>query len=213
MIALTGAITPGPVLALVIGQVLVQGAMAAAFILVGHALIEIVLVSALALGAAAFLRGERVRGVISVVGGAVLIFMGQDMVRHAGAMTAAGAQADAMPWYGLVLAGVGVSLSNPYFTGWWATVGTGQIAALNLRGVGDYLAFYFGHEMGDVVWYMAVAFVLAKGSSWLTASVYQWLVMVCGILVLVLGVGFLYVAWRFMTGATRPEGATEAVNS
>jgi hypothetical protein len=60
----------------------------------------------------------------------------------------------------LVLAGIGVSLSNPYFTGWWATVGAGQIATLDLRRFADYVVFWGGHEMGDVVWYTFVAALL-----------------------------------------------------
>ncbi len=198
VIALTGAVTPGPILALVIGQVLVQGVMAAVLILVGHALIEAALVAALAAGAARFLGKDRVRGVISSVGGLVLILMAQDMIRHAGGMTVHGSHAHVLPWYALVLAGIGVSLSNPYFTGWWATVGTGQVAALGLRRLRDYVAFYVGHEMGDIVWYLLVAVVLVSGSSWLTDAVYQGVVFTCGALLGMLGLWFLYLAFRFL---------------
>lgn len=198
LIALTGAIAPGPVLALVIGQVLVQGVMAAVFILLGHALIEALLVGALSMGAGRFLSSGRVRGAVSLVGGLVLLFMAQDLVRNAGSLTVRGAQVYALPWYALVLAGLGVSLSNPYFTGWWVTVGTGQVAALGLTRARDYVAFYLGHEMGDVVWYMIVAVVLAAGSKGLTDEVYQGLILACGVLIGALALWFLYLAVRFI---------------
>jgi threonine/homoserine/homoserine lactone efflux protein len=205
VIALTGAIAPGPVLALVIGQVLAQGIMAAVFILIGHALIEVVLVAALAGGARKWLCSDKVRGVVSVIGGLVLLVMAQDMVRHAGCAGIRGSHAHALPWYALIAAGLGVSLSNPYFTGWWATVGTGQVAALGLRRPADYIAFYAGHEMGDVVWYLFVAVVLLTGASWLTDAVYQRLLVGCGLLIGALGIWFIFVAARLVVKRIRAE--------
>lgn len=196
VLALTGAIVPGPVLALVIGQVLALGVAAAAYVLVGHALLELVLVTALAAGAARWFRSGRVRGAVSILGGLVLVAMGQDMLRHAGAVTVTTAAGAGLPWYALVAAGAGVSLSNPYFTGWWATVGSGQVAALGLRRLSDYVAFFLGHEMGDVAWYMLVAVLLATGKGFLSDSVYRALMYACGAILLALGVWFLLVAVR-----------------
>ena len=204
MIAFTGAATPGPMLALVIGQVLAQGVMAAVFILLGHALLEAVFVLGFARGMGRFLTHRKARGLLSLVGGGVLLWMGLDIVKHAGGASLATAQAAAMPYLTLIVAGAGVSLSNPYFTGWWATVGTGQVAAFGLRSLKDYMAFFVGHEMGDVVWYMFVAAVLALGRGWLTDPMYQRLLWVCGAAIVILGLLFLGMGIRY-TMACKPE--------
>ena len=207
VIALTGAVTPGPLLALVIGQVLAQGPLAAPFILLGHALIEAVFIILLAFGLGRVLQRRRVRGAIGLVGGGVLVWMGQDILRHVAAMTVEAARAQPLSWPVLVAAGAGVSLSNPYFTGWWATVGTGQVAAFHLRRLRDWIAFFLGHEMGDVVWYMAVAAALTLGATWLTGRAYQILVGSCGAAMVLLGVWFLFMGLRFWLRQSEGEAA------
>ncbi|NLF18558.1 MAG: LysE family transporter [Lentisphaerae bacterium] len=133
LIAFTGAVTPGPMLALVIGQVLAQGFAAVFLILLGHALLELLMVGGFALGLAAPLRRPRVRGALAVLGGLALAWMGLMILRDARHASLAASAASALSWPLLVAAGAGVSLSNPYFTGWWATVGTGQMATFGLR--------------------------------------------------------------------------------
>lgn len=206
-LALTGAVTPGPLLALVIGQVLAQGMSAAVFVLLGHALVEAVVILALARGLGRVLGRDRVRAGLGLAGGLVLVWMGQGILSTAGAMSLHGARDAAMPWLTLVGAGAGVSVSNPYFTGWWAAVGSGQIATLGLRTRRDYLCFFCGHELGDMSWYLFVAAVLVVGRNGLTDVVYQAVLMGCGLAILALGGLFLFVASRLLLKArTDPAG-------
>ncbi len=207
VIALTGAMAPGPVVALVIGQVLAQGFAAAMLIIAGHALLEALLVVGFAVGLSRALSRPRVRGTASLLGGAVMLWMGWDMASHAGGLSLSGAGATAMSWYALVLAGAGVSLANPYFTGWWATVGTGQVATLGLRSRADYAAFFVGHELGDVAWYGFLALVLVGGKGWLNDSIYRGMIWVCGAIILLLGLFFIYYALRFIFRASQPAPA------
>jgi len=143
------------------------------------------------------------------VGGGVLVWMGQDILRHAGQMTLHGAAVAPLAWYALVLAGVGVSLANPYFTGWWATVGTGQVAAFGLKSWWDFLVFWVGHELGDIVWYMFMAVVLVVGRGWLSDRPYHGLMYVCGGAILALGVGFIVVGIR----CAWPKSACEDITA
>ncbi|NLF16565.1 MAG: LysE family transporter, partial [Lentisphaerae bacterium] len=91
----------------------------------------------------------------------------------------------------------------PYFTGWWATVGTGQMATFGLRRRCDYAAFWVGHELGDVVWYVAVAALLALGRGLLSDAAYQALLMVCGAAIVLVAVAFLVLGVRCL----RPAGS------
>ena len=205
MIAFTGAVTPGPMLALVIGQVLAQGIRAAVFVLAGHALIEVFFILLFALGLSRFLANARVRGMLAFIGGLGLVWMGSDIILHVEMMTVAGTEEQALGWFGLVLAGVGVSLSNPYFTGWWATVGSGQVAALRLRSWNSYLQFFVGHELGDIVWYMFVSVVLLFGRRFLTDAIYRALLWGCGVTLILLAGIFLYLGARTLVLARRRD--------
>jgi len=200
VLALTGAAVPGPMLALVIGQVLAQGIVAAALIVAGHALIETVFIACFAVGLSKALSSRKTRGALALVGGVALAWMGVDILVHVHGMSMAGAPEHALPWYGLVLGGIGVSLSNPYFTGWWATVGAGQVATLGLRSRSDYGLFFVGHELGDVAWFMFVACLLAFGKRWLSDSVYRGLLGGCGAAIVLLAVVFLTLGFRCLAG-------------
>jgi len=125
--------TPGPLLALVIGAVGAQGFWAAPVIITGHALLEIFTILLLIVGLSAFLGRPRVRAILSLVGGLALVWMGTDMVASARslALSLNGSQV-AQSWWLLMLWGAAISLANPYFTGWWATIGAGQMAHLQL---------------------------------------------------------------------------------
>jgi threonine/homoserine/homoserine lactone efflux protein len=198
VLAFTGAVTPGSMLALVIGQVLAQGFYAVLLILVGHALLEAIFILGFALGAMRFLQRRRVRGVLAMVGGLALAWMGADILLHLHAVSLQQNQGHVLSWWALILGGMAVSISNPYFTGWWATIGSGQIATLGLRGPADFLAFWIGHEMGDIVWYVFVALMLVLGAHWIDDSIYRWLLAACGGLICLLGFVFVILGGRYL---------------
>ncbi len=203
VLALTGAVAPGPVLVLVIGQVLSQGIWAAVFIMLGHALLESLLILWLARGMKNLLADRRVRSVMGLIGGGVLIWMGWDLFWQGGEMALSGRAATVMSPVKLVLAGIGVSLSNPYFTGWWATVGSGQVAALKLSSWKDYSVFFVGHEMGDLAWYLFVAIVVAAGRGWLLNGAYGIVIRISAVIILIFGVGFIIISLRQLTKRIR----------
>lgn len=198
IVALTGAMSPGPLLAVVIGQVLARGPLAVVYLLLGHAFLEAVLVAGLARGLGRRLKLPSVRAALGIVGGAVLVWMGWSIAAAAEGATLAGSRGASMSALTLFLAGMGASLSNPYFTGWWATVGTGQMATLNLRGRGEFALFLLGHELGDFSWYLLVAAALTAGRGFLTDGVYQGLLWGAGLLVVLIGVVFIGIGGRVL---------------
>ncbi len=190
ILALTGAVTPGPVLALVIAQVLARGIEAAVYIMLGHAVLEFFLVLGLAGGMKNLLVKPAFRTIFGMAGGLVLLWMGWGLLQPGGGALN-GDPGAMMSRSKLFLAGIGVSLSNPYFTGWWATVGTGQVAALKLKSLRDYGLFFAGHELGDLAWYLFIAVVLATGRQWMTPGVYGTVLKVTALAIMLLGAGFL----------------------
>ena len=211
-VAFSGAAAPGPMLALVISQSLATGTVwATVLILLGHALLEGVLIALLAGGLTKLLRSEKFRSVLALVGGAVLLWMGWGMLANLSeARLGGGADGGAMSWYALILGGMAVSVSNPYFTAWWATVGTGQFASFDLRGPADYAVFWFGHEMGDVGWYIPVSLIVVFGRNWLRPGVYRVVLAVCGILILALAAFFLFSGIRKLVTGLQARTAESA---
>ncbi len=87
--------------------------------------------------------------------------------------------------------GAVVSLSNPWWTLWWATIGV-KLAADGLAiGAVGVLAFFVGHQLADVSWYGFVISVVHRGRGRLTDRAY-------GIVIGVLGAALLYMGLRFV---------------
>jgi threonine/homoserine/homoserine lactone efflux protein len=202
---ISGAVMPGPMLVLVIGQTTVRGWDAFFWVVTGHALLELVFVTLLILGLRAVLARTGVRAAIGLIGGAALLYMGGDMMAHARSLTldltAQGSAAYSGPK--LMLAGAAVCVANPYFVGWWATIGMGQLAQLAPRTPREYICFYLGHEVADYGWYALVALILTTGRRWLTDGMYQALVLLCGLTLSVLAVWFIVSGIRLLVG--RPK--------
>lgn len=90
-----------------------------------------------------------------------------------------------------VAAGILVSLSNPYWSMWWATVGLLYITQALQSGKMGLVSFYSGHILADLAWYVLVSAVVAGGRRYINQRVYNGVLVVCGVFVLGLGVYFI----------------------
>ena len=207
IIGLSGAVMPGPVLAVTINHAARRGAKAGPLIVLGHALLEGPLVLALALGLGALIARPGVSGVIGGVGAVILFWLGAGMLRSLPGLRldleAGPGQAGLAGAWGPVKDGALLSLANPYWSLWWATVGLGFMAVALRAGQGGLglLAFFLGHISADLVWYLAVAFLVAKGRRFLSQRLYQGVVAVCALCILGFGVYFGLFAWQMLARA------------
>ena len=135
--ALSGALMPGPLLTVTIAQTARKGFLASVFLVLGHSLLELLAVVGLWFGLGHFLKIKPVIGTIAVLGGAVLLWMGWGMIRDArrGVLDVRTAvDGGTAPAGGIlrnpVITGAVVSISNPYWIIWWATIGLTFFAAL-----------------------------------------------------------------------------------
>jgi threonine/homoserine/homoserine lactone efflux protein len=124
LVGLTGAMMPGPLLTVTISETARKGFRATPFLLLGHVLLELLLVLALLLGLSSLLSHSLFLMMIGLAGGTVLIWLGSRIIKDAAHL-----QLDLTPvearttLWGPVLTGAVVSLSNPYWLLWWATIG------------------------------------------------------------------------------------------
>lgn len=193
VIGLSGAMSPGPYLTVTIARTLRSGRLSALLMLVGHALLEAALLVGFAFGLASLLKLPTVARVTSVVGGGVLIWMGASLVWGAwrGTISADLHAAEDTTRLGPVAQGAIVSLSNPYWTLWWATIGI----TLAMRGLAfgpvGVLAFFVGHELADLAWYSVVILAVSSGRHLLSDRVYRVIMGVLGAFLVYLGGTFL----------------------
>jgi len=97
-----------------------------------------------------------------------------------------------------VAAGMLTSLSNPYWMGWWVTVGLPLVAKSRSHALVGLGVFYVGHVLADFTWYGAVGFALAEGKAFAGGTAFKWLIRFCvvfmaamGVYFIVSGIGFL----------------------
>ncbi len=192
--AFFGAIVPGPLFALTLNQALLVGWSAGFWLIVGHMLVELALLGALRLGLGGLLQRPVVTRAIGLVGGLVLCYFAWGMLAtgFSGHLATRDARAPAMSIGMLVGQGALMSVANPYWELWWATVGIGLIASQTARfGARAWSVFFLGHTLADFLWYMAVSTLTALGGTFLSPAMHLGLIAVCGFGVAVLGIVFI----------------------
>ncbi len=190
VIALSGALMPGPLLAVTIEHSLKRGFRAGPLIILGHAILEFSLILVVVAGLGTFLKNPVVFTALSFVGAGLLLWMGQEMVRKAGRINLddAGRQAKTKSSdHGLVIQGIIISLSNPYWSLWWVTLGLTYLAFAFPYGVVGVLLFFLGHIAADALWYGLVAYSVSKGKRFFSPPVYRVTVVVCGLFLIGFG--------------------------
>ncbi|HWI55260.1 MAG TPA: LysE family transporter, partial [Desulfobacteria bacterium] len=124
-LAFSGAMMPGPMLTVTINESMKRGKMAGPLIVLGHAILELVLVTGMIFGLNLIISNQSVTAGISIVGGGFLLWMGWDMIKSvfSGSVSLHLDAEGTGNKLGPVLSGIMTSLSNPYWSLWWATVG------------------------------------------------------------------------------------------
>ncbi len=196
-VGFSGAITPGPLLVYSIRESFRRGVVAGPLVVAGHALLELVVVVGLAVGVVSFLEDGTARFVISLLGGLFLVWMGWGMVRRPSrhllpTETPADDRGSKVGGPALVvLGGALVTVSNPFWSLWWVTIGLGYMVWADELGLAGLASFYTGHILADLVWFGLVAFAIASGRRIMTRPVYQGLMVSCGLFLLALGGYFI----------------------
>jgi threonine/homoserine/homoserine lactone efflux protein len=188
VVGLSGAMAPGPVLTVTISESLKRGFRAGPLIVLGHAILELALLALIFAGLGPFFEHPVVMTVFLWAGGLVLLWMGAQMVitnkRTAGeALNAEGSRSPCGP----VLAGMVLSLTNPYWIIWWVTVGMGFVTQSMQHGIIGLLSFYLGHILSDLAWYSFVSFSVSAGRRLCPPAFYRTVFVLCGIALLCLG--------------------------
>ena len=220
-VALTGAMAPGPLLTYTIvksARARQRGYLVGVWVITGHALIEMAIIFLLLLlaGFSTFMQKDITAKTIGVAGGVVLVLFGLSIFRDLYREripdefdkdeAPAPEQTDIRPparrmLNNPVAGGALVSMSNPYWWIWWATIGFAFMMEFDVsfNNLSGFFAFFIGHEAGDLAWYFFISALSFWGVRRLNRKVYYGILAVCAFFMTGFGV-FLGVA-PFLTSS------------
>ncbi len=191
VIALSGAMMPGPLLTATISETSRQGFKAGPLLILGHGILELLLVLALILGLAPLLKRQEVFIVTAFAGAIVLLWMAIGMLRAINNLhidwrrESAGSN-------NLIMTGALLSIANPYWTIWWASIGLGYILYSQQFGILGVVFFFLGHIIADLAWYAVVSLAVDRGRHFLTDRVYRTVIGICASFLIVFACYFAY---------------------
>jgi threonine/homoserine/homoserine lactone efflux protein len=191
VIALSGALMPGPLLTATISESSQRGFITGPLLIAGHAILELGLVIALLLGLAPFLQLPAVFVATALIGSAILFWMAYGMFRSLPSLCLSW-EADQKKSNHPVASGILMSAANPYWIIWWATIGLGYILYSRQFGFWGIAFFFGGHILADLIWYSLVSAAIAGGRHFLTDRLYRSLIAVCAVFLVVFAGYFAY---------------------
>lgn len=198
IIALSGALMPGPLLTATISESSQRGFITGPLLIAGHAILELVLVIALLLGLAPFFQLPAVFVATALAGAVILFWMAFGMFRSLPSLR--------LSWEGdhkrrnhPIISGILMSVSNPYWIIWWATIGLGYILYSWRFGLWGVAFFFAGHILADLAWYSFIAAAVAGGKHFLTDRLYRGLIAACAVFLVVFAGYFAYAGFDKLT--------------
>ena len=199
IVAFSGALVPGPMLTLVISSVARKGFWTSFFIVVGHSLLELVVVIGFFLGILKFLDNPLIARIIGLLGGIFLLYMGIDIVVSIfkkkftidfksvlKQRTITGKSTMTVIFKGIL-----ISLMNPYWFIWWISIGAAFLlksVEFNMAGISS---FYIGHISADFIWYLFIGFLVNTGRRFFNQKIYNGILIACSIFLFYLGIRFI----------------------
>lgn len=199
IVAFSGALVPGPMLTLVISSVARKGFWTSFFIVLGHSLLELIVVICFIFGILKFLDNPLAAKIIGILGGIFLLYLGIDIIISIfknkftidfksviKEKTITGKSTIT-----LVFRGILISLINPYWFIWWMSIGAAFLlksVEFNFTGV---TSFYLGHISADFIWYLFIGFLVSSGRKYFNQKIYNSILIACSIFLFYLGIKFI----------------------
>jgi len=205
LVSLSGALSPGPLTTLAITEGVRRGRWSGWWLSLGHAVVEVALVFAVAYGLGTWLKHPVVGATVGLAGGAFLAWMGWGLLsgawrRQLTLSAAAAGDAPGVTRLGLVPAGIAVSVGNPYWSLWWVSVGLGFVLSSRQWGPVGILVVFVAHWLSDLLWLTGLSFFVGSGRRLMNESVYRGLLLACGAFLILFSAYFIYSGIGFTLG-------------
>jgi threonine/homoserine/homoserine lactone efflux protein len=192
VIPLSGAMMPGPLLTLTISESSRRGFMVGPLLIAGHAILELALIAALLLGLAPFFQMPVIFVVTAITGAFILLWMAFNMF-HSLPTLSISLKEDNTKKNHQMISGILMSVANPYWIIWWATIGLGYILYSWQFGLWGIIFFFAGHILADLSWYSFISAAVVRGRNFLNDSLYRGLITFCAVFLIIFAFYFAYV--------------------
>ena len=186
LISLSGVMAPGPITAVAVGKGN-SSPHAGALVALGHGIVEFPLMMAILFGFDHLMSMFYVKLAIALLGGLLLLVMGVSMLRSTKQAELPASRDARSP----LVAGILLTLGNPYFVMWWATVGATLISRSSGFGSAGFLAFAVVHWLCDFSWLYSLSALSFKGRRFLGKRFQALVSASCGLLLLFFGAKFV----------------------
>ena len=188
VVSLSGVMAPGPVTA----AALAMGARskyAGILIALGHAIIEVPLMVLILLGMGKLLKSTNTQIAIGLAGGVFLLLIA---IRMLISLKTTNKPEDKPAKTRPILTGLILSVSNPYFLIWWATVGITIAIPARQLGIWAFALFAILHWLCDCAWLQVLSWASFKGSALLGPRSQRVIPLICSLVMFVFGLIFIY---------------------
>lgn len=195
VIALSGALMPGPLLTAMISESSQRGFITGPLMIAGHAILELGLVIVLLLGLAPFFQLPVVFVASALAGAVILLWMAFGMFRKLPTLSLS-LESKQTKLNHPMISGIVMSVSNPYWIIWWATIGIGYILYSRQFGFWGVVFFFAGHISADLTWYSFISAAVAGGKRFLTDRLYRGLIALCAVFLVVFAAYFAFAGFE-----------------
>ncbi|MDD3580319.1 MAG: LysE family transporter [Desulfobacca sp.] len=189
LIALSGALMPGPLLTITITEASRRGFWAGPLIILGHGLLEFTLLVLLLLGVGAVVNQPYIMGGVALLGAGLLWWMGLGLLKEARQAQLSLNQNHSRSMHP-VWAGILMSVANPYWLIWWLTLGLGYVMFAYKYGFWGIAFFFAGHILADLAWYTLVSLAVVQGKHFLSDRLYHGFMVFCALFLIGFGCYF-----------------------
>ena len=193
LISLSGVIAPGPVSAVTVSKG-AKSPHAGAFIGLGHGIVEIPLMILILFGFGEILKITYIKATIGIIGGLFLLKMGIGLLQGIKQAKVDSTNGPNSP----LMAGMILTLANPYFLLWMATIGSILIFKSYTFGLLGFVLFIIFHWSCDILWLYFLSALSFKGGQFFGKRLQQVLFAICGIFLLFFSAKFLYDAAKII---------------
>ncbi len=210
----SGVLTPGPLFIVNMHYAKRYGHVSGLLCASGHAVVELPLIIAIALGMLSIEYMDKLGWLIGIVGGVALITFAtmqlytlintakDDASKHSSSSKKKVygyiSRVSATP-YGSFLAGIAFSALNPFFIAWWLTVGMKIVMdAYNIASMQGILIMFIAHIWMDYAWLAGTAYMTRRGMDKIfkpehgsTKIFYRLLYLALYAMLVYIGIGFI----------------------
>jgi len=193
LISLSGVMAPGPITAVTVSKG-TKSPHAGAIIALGHGIVEIPLMILILYGFGEILKIAYIKAIIGLLGGLFLLKMGLGLLQG---IKPAKIESSNNP-HSPLMAGIILSLANPYFLIWWATIGSILIFRSITFGLLGFVIFMILHWFCDFFWCYFLSALSFKGGQFFGKRLQQVLFAICGVFLLFFSAKFIFDAVKII---------------